>query len=50
MNVIFGTMDLCDRKIDLIKFMQVSDLVFYGPFILHYILKVSVIDLYYFDN
>ena len=28
MNVIFGIIDQCDTKIDLIKYMQVSDLYF----------------------
>ena len=28
MNIIFGLMDQCDTKIDLIKYMQVSDLYF----------------------
>ena len=26
MNIIFGLMDQCDTKIDLIKYMQVNDL------------------------
>ena len=28
MNIIYGLMDQCDTKIDLIKYMQVSDLYF----------------------
>ena len=28
MNIIFGLMDQCDTKIDLIKYMQVNDLYF----------------------
>ena len=28
MNIIFGLMDQCDAKIDLIKYMQINDLYF----------------------
>ena len=28
MNIIFGLMDQCDTKIDLIKYMQINDLHF----------------------
>ena len=28
MNIIFGLMDQCDTKIDLVKYMQVNDLYF----------------------
>ena len=28
MNIIFGLMDQCDTKIDLIKYMQINDLYF----------------------
>ena len=28
MNIIFGLMDQCETKIDLIKYMQVNDLYF----------------------
>ena len=30
MNIIFGLMDQCDTKIDLIKYMQISDQYFVG--------------------
>ena len=50
MNVIFGIMDQCDTKIDLIMYSQVNDLHFVVQMILPYILKASVIDLYYFDT
>ena len=45
MNVIFGIMDQCDTKIDLIMYSQVIDLHFVVQMILPYILKVSVIDI-----
>ena len=28
MNIIFGLMDQCDTKIDLIKYMQINDVYF----------------------
>ena len=28
MNIIFGLMDQCDTKLDLIKYMQINDLYF----------------------
>ena len=49
MNVIFGIVDQCDTKIDLVMYSQVSDLHFVVQMILPYVLKVCVIDLYYFD-
>ena len=45
MNFIFRIMDQCDTKIDLIKFVYVSELHFWP-----YILMVSVIDFNYFDT
>ena len=50
MNVIFGIVDQCDTKIDLVMYSQVSDLHFVVQMILPYVLKVCVIDLYYFDT
>ena len=43
-------MDQCHTKIDLVKYMRVSDLIFHGPLILPFIIVIYLNYFYTFRN